>query len=263
MIVLFICLYAISQVSAEDVNDDNLTSEKVVIEDVSDNTLQVRDYDTLSGEGDVYKSFDEIQNLIDNSHDGDVIPVSGKYKGTGTEITVDKSVTIQGESSNTTFISGEYQSRIFHITAPDVVIKNIYFLRGETSYNGGAIYSEDYLTHVYDSIFNNCSANNGGATYNCRAEGCVFLFNSAESYGGAMYGGCVVKSAFGNNTAEYGGAIYYPYTDYSVTDSYFENNSADYGGAIYFDDEYCTVSGTGFENNHANYDRRGLQNCII
>ena len=247
------CLSAISQVSAEDLDNATLTDEIV-----TDDLQATESEEEISQD---YKDFDEIQSQIESASEGDTIYISGVYKGSGTEITIDKSITIEGQSSelsNYTYLDADGQSRIFYITASNVVIKNVVFRNGDTSGNGGAMYGGS----AYNCIFGFCHAYNGGAVYNTYAENCIFLANSA-TYGGAMYGGSAYNCAFGNNTASFeGGAVYFDGGSHSIINSDFENNTAyNRGGAVYSLSDVLTVSNSNFDNNRATSDDGGAIYC--
>ena len=60
---------------------------------------------------------------------------------------------------------------------------------------------------------------------------------------------------FINNTAEVGGAIYWPAADGSITNCTFIGNSADYGGAMYTGGDGGEISNCVFINNNANHGK--------
>ncbi|WP_458404599.1 Ig-like domain repeat protein [Methanobrevibacter sp.] len=115
-------------------------------------------------------------------------------------------------------------SRIFNITADNVVLKNIRFLNGDVDGRNGS------------------SDKNGGAIFWCGENGTVensyFIDNRAE-YGGAIYfnstaSDCKVSHCtFTNNNATYdGGAIDCNASSMNLTNTIFEGNVADFGAAL-------------------------------
>ena len=131
-------------------------------------------------------------------------------------------------------IDARQKSRIFLISADNIVLKNIIFKNGN-------VFSD------YDGVFNN----HGGAIringVNVTVENCKFISNSSEGFGGAISKSRgelkIIESLFENNesTGELfendfsgnGGAVYNIYDDLLVICSKFNKNSAKRGGAIY------------------------------
>ena len=139
------------------------------------------------------------------------------------------------------------------------------------AYTGGAVYvgsKSNDIQILYSNFTNNYAkggnTSNGGAiglkANNLKVEESLFLFNTAEGSGGAIYAGGngsdnkITRSVFDHNTAgRYGGAIDWLAKASEISYSNFTNNNAIYGGAIYLNG----VSGNSlinyviFENNHA------------
>lgn len=116
-------------------------------------------------------------------------------------------------------INADSQARIFNITGKNVTLKNIKFINGFTSGDGGAIYSKNSLNLINCQFINNHAAKKGGA---------VFIENNSLNK--------EFSSTFINNSAFNGGAIYFngEYFSNNMINSYFENNFAERaGGAIY------------------------------
>ena len=278
------CLCAVSQVSAEDVDNLNLTSEEVIIEDASDDALQASEddaLDTLQSTGDQFlnlehKSFADLQTEIDNAYDGDTIEVSGYYEGDGDYIVIDKSLTIvgvpfevDGEEIEYTYFDAGGLSRIFYVEADGVVLKNLVLRNGDAgSYDGGAVYCDAYENCFIDHcIIGLCEADCGGATYYCDAYDTLFIANSATQ-GGAMYGGNAYYSGFANNTASDRGGAIYVRDGVTIDNCEFENNTCydeyndgdEDGGALYSCAGNNVVSNCNFNNNYADDDGGAIYN---
>lgn len=181
--------------------------------------------------------FDELQNLIDESHDYSVIDLTEDYLSDNDDfpdgIVIDKPLTING---NNHIIDANFNSRIFLISSSDVVLNDIVFINGKTDFEGGAIKSDNGVR------INNCTFINNHAS-----------MEQSDSYGGAIYqnGGEVYNSCFVNNSANLGGAIY-QYGESMINKSYFSNNFAVIGGAIYQWD-WCSVYDSYFTNNSVDF----------
>ena len=157
---------------------------------------------------------------------GTVNIANGVYRGAGnTNIIINKSMTIKGQSKSGTIINGTNRTRIFQIkklvpTEPlpsediNVILQNLTIAHGNAT-NGGAISNEGVLT-VKGCIFKGNIASTGGAIYNTGTlyiTENIFTRNSATgtSIGGAIYNTgelTVNNNAFTGNSAYEGGAIY-------------------------------------------------------
>lgn len=277
-------MFAISQVSAEGIDNTTLTSDEIIQEDLSTDDVSVDDIDDTASEilagdgGEIqFQSFDVIQQKIDDADEGDTIYLSGYFKGSGTEISIEKSITIDGSDGplGYSYIKAENLSRIFYVNAPGVVIKNLVLKDGSVpdGYAGGLIYFDEYCEDCYliDCIMAYSSATYGGAVYTYESltiSDCQFINNTATE-GGALYndGDCYIFESYfeGNIAASDGGAAYSYYSDSMyVKDSMFNDNHAggygggmcdgiayntsfyyntadDYGGATYFCDVYDSI----------------------
>ncbi len=261
--VLIVCLGAVSQISAENPDNITLTTEEMPDEIATDDIQATEDI--LSGYSDEveYLNFDVVQQQINNAKAGDTVHVSGYYLGTGTQIEIDKALTIEGDGDNGyAYFDADSKSRIFYVSASGVTLKNLVMRNGDADYDdGGAVYCGDYYSNCQ---INNCiigfnEADYGGATYYCDAFNSMFLANSA-SRGGAMYGGNAVGCAFANNTASDRGGAIYARDGVLIDNCDFENNTAEYGGAVYSCADYNTVSNSYFNYNEAWDDGGAIYN---
>lgn len=163
-------------------------------------------------------------------------------------ITIDRPVTING---NNHIIDGRYLSRAFNVLNKKVTFKDIIFLNGYSSEDGGAIKGTctiinctfignmavyggaayGYGNSIINSIFiANTAEKYGGAMFYGDAVNCTFINNTAKIDGGALDLGSASNCTFINNTAEKcGGALYHSH----ASDCRFISNSAENGGSIY------------------------------
>jgi uncharacterized repeat protein (TIGR01451 family) len=218
------------------------------------------------------------------NENGMVNIADGEYSGDkNTNIIINKSMTINGESQAGTIINGESIHQIFNITSANVTIQNLTFINGNAP-QGGAIANDGNLT-LYNCIFINNTANNtdtgmGGAIYsysenatmNSTMINCIFTNNTAQGYsngyGGAICGGSKTGSydlkllgcIFNNNTAQgdysYAGAVVIVVGfnggggSFTVENCNFINNSAFDAGAI-FSMLNLTINNSTFTQNNA------------
>lgn len=291
LISILLVILTAGAVCASDINEtsDDLAINEGSFMEVSescDNSsgLSASDDEILStGEG----SFSDIQTMIDNAAEGDTIVLSGNdYLGSGTQITVSKRVTIDGNNST---LNAGHASRIFNIIASDVVLKNIILSNGNSSsssggavywlgdngnmtncrfsdnhaHDGGAVYYKGSNGVIENTVFINNSAFYNGAVYmnslNAKIINCTFTSNCATNSSGALGwvkkgNGVISNSKFIKNAARYGGAIYINNaTDLRIENSEFYNNSAvRKGGSLYWDSvDNGTIIDSKFKNSTA------------
>src|SRR6056297_4282133 len=202
---------------------------------------------------------------FDNALSGDVITLSS-------EITINKSLTIQGLGADKLSVSGNNSNRIFYIeNNSNVNISDLSIVDGNRmgtrARNGGGIslYNNCNLS-LLNVNFKNCTAQLGGAIVcsngtSINIQGCEFINNFTQDYssdvtdpkGGAVYIGSnptststlsVKDSIFSENKSLNGGAIYTTnYVGTTIDNCTFTNNQSTStggspegspgGGAIY------------------------------
>ena len=127
----------------------------------------------------------------------------------------------------------------------DYTMNNSYFFNCSTRYQGGAIYGG---VKAYNSNFEKCSAESGGAMYKGTATNCTFTNNKAK-WGGAKHStnDPTINCTFiGNTASDYAGAVY----GNSITNCTFIDNVANNtGGSI---QGAQNVLNCNFTNSYAN-----------
>ena len=186
---------------------------------------------------------------------GTIHIADGTYTGVyNTNITIDKNMTIVGQSQTKTIINGEKINFIFTVNpGVTLTIQNLILTNG-TAANGGAIYNNYGSLTVTNCTFtdNTATNNNGGAIYN---------------YGSLTVNNC----KFTGNTATSGGAIYNNGGSLNANNCKFTGNTAigfSGGGAIANEDS-LTVNNCTFTDNKAlmaggailNYGSLTMNNC--
>ena len=204
-----------------------------------------------------------IKNATGTVSEGGTVHIAkGKYAGVNnTNISINKNMTIIGQSKEDTIINGTNSAWIFNIQSnKNVTIHNLTFVNG-TSSVGGAIYNHGILTVKNSTFTGNNATNFGGAIYNdggtLDVNDCNFLNNAANSYGGAIYnvnnGNLNINnSTFINNRAYWSGAIYNRETCVlTLNNCIFTGNIASWhAGAIYNQGILTTINCT-FTSNTA------------
>ena len=160
------------------------------------------------------KTFTDIQTAIDNASENDTIELEGTYKSQGSEIKIEKAITIS--SKNGTTLDAQFKSNIFNISNVNVCLKNLNLINSKSS-NYPAIYSLGNLTVINSNFTNNIAYNpNGGSNfemeYSTMSAGAIFSTNNLN----------IINCEFNNNHATK--KVY----DYETFDEYI----TDEGGSI-------------------------------
>ena len=233
LLLVFIFILSISAVNAQ----DNVTDDMSVFDDPVDH-VALDDYQITDETG----NFTDLNDQISKIEAGGNFTLQKDYKYNSNDsdyksgIIIDQdNIVIDGDGHS---IDGAGQARIFEIVSNNVTLKNINFINGYSSVNGGAISAASNNLNVLDCMFNN---------------------NTAISLGGAVYIGnsfsnSKINSTFINNTALAGGAIYFRNVTTNVTiNGYFDGNVARRGGAISFNGvSINNTIASSFYNNRAN-----------
>ena len=212
-----------------------------------------------------------IKNATKTVTNGGTVSIAdGLYTGVNnTKITINKDITIKGQSRSGTIINGTNSAWIFKILRGHVVIGNLTLANGYRSAtqhdensdeifdgDGGAIVNKGILT-VEDSNLIGNTASDGGAIFNwgtLTVARSTFAGNAANVSGGAVYvlgSSTIVDSTFTKNIATYGGAIDKE-ADLTLKNCIFIKNmgyrggailnSADYGALDMLDNTFATSS---------------------
>lgn len=210
-----------------------------------------------------------IKNATGTVTEGGTVSIAnGVYKGVNnTGITINKNMTIKGQSREDTIISGTDSAQIFQIqSGKNVTIQNLTFANGKSTANGGAIYNYGTLT-VKDSTFTGNQANYGGAIGNnniLTVNGCNFADNTATYGAAAIYGYqgdlTVNNCTFTGNTAGSSGGTIWNYGASTVNDSTFTGNTAGSSAGAIYNEGTMDVNSSTFTGNTATYNGGAIYN---
>lgn len=210
------------------------------------------------------KTFESIQDTIDNSAQSDTILLEGSYVGSGKAININKSLTLKGLDNAR--LNANSKSQIFTIKADNVVLENIEFFNGYNYDGGGAVYSEGNNIKIINCKFtSNYVKLYGGSILskgdNVSIINCQFTKNTAESSGGAIEldgdNNYVDNCIFTENTGGHvGGAISWVGDNGTVKNSKFINSldqryPSQFGGAIVWIGSNGLVESSIFDENVA------------
>ena len=257
--VLFIlALFLISSVSASELSDDNLTEIDEDMESTFHNT-----------------TFADLSQKINDTPENQTLTLTDDYQYDGGDIhgiVISKSITIDGAGHT---IDANHSSRIFNVTADNVVLKNINFVNGNalgkyfnSEVGGGAI----HWTGANGQVFNCSFTNNTGSgieddpfdkedetvvgedgqilhVVRTRPMGARINEGGAITWRGEN--GTVSNCTFRNNHVGYpdgGGAICWRGNNGKITDSVFLNNGAWVGCAVEWRGENGLILSSKFFN---------------
>jgi hypothetical protein len=196
--------------------------------------------------------------------------LSGTITLAGTELVIDKGLTIAGPGAGVITVSGNHASRVFDIAATfTVAISGLTITNG--FYAGGGIYNAGTLS-LRDSTISSNSSNyqDGGGIYN---DGTLTIISSSISgnkfvnNGGGIYNGGTLNvtnsSISGNTSFRYGGGIYNGGTLNVTNSSISGNTSGESGGGIANGQSYSpggtvTITGSSISGNNATFDGAGI-----
>ena len=196
-----------------------------------------------------------LRNAIANANPGDTITFDPTLAGgtltlTQGQLTINKSLTIDGGSQNITIDAGG-NSRIFHVndgtnTKVNVVINGLTLSGGNITGDGGGIFNQENLTITNSKITNNIAGDDGGGIFN---NGILTVTDTE-----------ITDNQAAISFAD-GGGIYNNGT-LTVTESIISGNAAnDNAGGIYTNDIASTVIiDSNISNNTSNNDGGGLFN---
>lgn len=255
--IFVLMLFLISGVAADDFSDDNLTDTGGHDQSAFDNT-----------------TFADLSRKIVETPENHTLTLTNDYKyceGDVHGIVISKSITIDGAGHT---IDGNHSSRIFNITADNVILRNINFVNGnalgryfDSNVGGGAIYWTGANGHIQDCNF---TANTGSGieddpfdkeetiitedgmimhTIRMRPMGARINEGGAITWRGEN--GTVSNCIFKDNHVGYpdgGGAICWRGNNGKITDSIFLNNGAWVGSAVEWRGNNGLISSSKFNN---------------
>ena len=200
------------------------------------------------------------------SNGGTVYIADGVYSGANNRgITINKNMTIRGQSEAGTIIDAQKLNRIFTIqTSYTVNMFNLTLRNGNVTNLGGSIENNGNLKLTHCTITNNYGGVSGGAIINnnmasLTVTDCTFNKNSVnfdEGNGGAIINHnllTVTGSSFSQNSASCGGAIFTSDNGNSILNNciFTDNVAQSSGGAVFNVVGTTTINNCAFNGNTA------------
>ena len=246
--IFLVSLLAVSAVSANDFNTtDEVIGEKIAIDDTNQIELASDEANEVLG----MEPIPELQNLIDNSKNGDVIELKNDYSVNRGYIDVNKSITIDGNNHK---IDANNQPIFLNVLSDSVTLKNIQFVNwGNYNDKSTAGYMEISASDVTISNckFINSTSGRKSIVYstgpNFTLDSCQFIECNSLTDGSVYSKGSNLKitnTDFINNNNYYGIREYeedgYDYNPFdSISDA----------GALYIAGDNAFVSNCNFMQN--------------
>ena len=207
------------------------------------------------------------------SNDSTIYLKEGNYAGEDNRnISLDKSITIIGESKENTIIDCEYSGRLFTMNSNSkLTLINLTLTKGNLTGNGGLIYNEGGQITIKNCILSNSKGyKNGGAIYNnlgtLNIEDTCFINNSAYKYAGVIYtiGQTTIKnSKFTQNfltAQEAVGACIASNGKLDLDGCIFSRNFVRYSAAALLNLGNATINNCRFEYLTTNYTAGAISN---
>lgn len=196
---------------------------------------------------DEYKTFESLQNQIDEAGMNDTLKLSGHYISEGSPVNITKSLTIEGDGN--TVLDGNETSRMMNIIYFDVTLKNLKFINGNGKAQGGAILSTGKLTLINCTFINNkvtpvevISTYEDEPSVNMSIGGAICCENIIDA----------TDCTFTGNTAYTCAALYYVDSLTCTNCSFTENKETSALGLIFVDMETsATFNNCSFKDNVA------------
>jgi hypothetical protein len=216
-----------------------------------------------------------LRQAISSALPGDTIDFNLTYPATitltsqalvGTNLTIDKNLTIRGPGASNLTVSGNGAAQVFSITsAATVSISGLTVTDGKND-NGGAIENSGTLT-LSNSVISSSSSIQGAGINNqstgvLTVTNSTFSGNTASGIGGGIYNAgtaTVTASTFSSNTAGEAAGIYNGQT-LTLTNSTFAGNQETSGGAALENQVTMHVSNSTFFNNSSPLIAGGIYN---
>ena len=265
ILVILSIMAAMNCVSAIDDINTNTTSSKTLEPYISSNS----DDDLSDGIQE-----NSLRYAINHaSNDSTIYLKEGNYAGEDNRnISLDKSITIIGESKENTIIDCEYSGRLFTMNSNSkLTLINLTLTKGNLTGNGGLIYNEGGQITIKNCILSNSKGyKNGGAIYNnlgtLNIEDTCFINNSAYKYAGVIYtiGQTTIKNSnFTQNfltAQEAVGACIASNGKLDLDGCIFSRNFVRYSAAALLNLGNATINNCRFEYLTTNYTAGAISN---
>ena len=215
-----------------------------------------------------------LREAISSGDSGDTVNIpTGTYTLTlGTELTIDKNLTLNGAGSGDTIIQAATSPsvadfRVFNITGANVAISGVAVQNGNPSSDGGGIYNKGTMTLTNSTVSGNtANANFGGGIRNfgtLTVTNTTISGNTANFGGGISHNGTltVTNSTVSDNTAGVKGGGIYNSGTLILTDSTVSGNTggSSTGGGIH-NDGTLTLANSTVSNNTVAVQGGGITN---
>ena len=265
LLVILSIIATVNCVSAIDDINTNTTSSKSLEPYISSNS----DDDLSDGIQE-----NSLRYAINHaSNDSTIYLKEGNYAGEDNRnISLDKSITIIGESKENTIIDCEYSGRLFTMNSNSkLTLINLTLTKGNLTGNGGLIYNEGGQITIKNCILSNSKGyKNGGAIYNnlgtLNIEDTCFINNSAYKYAGVIYtiGQTTIKNSnFTQNfltAQEAVGACIASNGKLDLDGCIFSRNFVRYSAAALLNLGNATINNCRFEYLTTNYTAGAISN---
>ena len=264
MLILIMSVGAVC--AAESITEDAIGDDsKEILETVQEDITTDDSTDILkTTQNDIYTASDDsFTNLTDEINGKDVVDLTHDYKFNNetdnrSGIVISKDNFVLNGNGHT--IDGKNQSRIFNITANNIILSNL-ILTGGNAEKGGAIYAAGSLTLNNVTFIDNYAKTEGGAVglYGnviLTSDNSDFIDNYAEA-GSAIF---VQKGVLNLYNADLSSKIFNMYSQIAaltnsivyIENATFSNSNSSYAPALYLRSSKTSVINSKFINLRGN-----------
>ena len=264
MLILIMSVGAVC--AAESITEDAIGDDsKEILETVQEDITTEDSSDILeTAQNDIYTASDDsFTNLTDEINGKDVVDLTHDYKFNNetdnrSGIVISKDNFVLNGNGHT--IDGKNQSRIFNITANNIILSNL-ILTGGNAEKGGAIYAAGSLTLNNVTFIDNYAKTEGGAVglYGnviLTSDNSDFIDNYAEA-GSAIF---VQKGVLNLYNADLSSKIFNMYSQIAaltnsivyIENATFSNSNSSYAPALYLRSSKTSVINSKFINLRGN-----------
>ena len=264
MLILIMSVGAVC--AAESITEDAIGEDsKEILETVQEDITTDDSSDVLeTAQNDIYTASDDsFTNLTDEINGKDVVDLTHDYKFNNetdnrSGIVISKDNFVLNGNGHT--IDGKNQSRIFNITANNIILSNL-ILTGGNAEKGGAIYAAGSLTLNNVTFIDNYAKTEGGAVglYGnviLTSDNSDFIDNYAEA-GSAIF---VQKGVLNLYNADLSSKIFNMYSQIAaltnsivyIENATFSNSNSSYAPALYLRSSKTSVINSKFINLRGN-----------
>ena len=207
-----------------------------------------------------------LREAVDSAPSGETVTFDSSLAGAtitlGSEITIDKDLTIDGSDLSTNVqVSGGFSVRVFAVTGGATVVIDHLDIVDSSATSGGGIDNDSSTLTISNCRFDGNTADDGGGINNnngtLTVTDCTFFSNDAVNFGGGINNNngtlTISGSTFsGNSSNQFGGGIFNNLGIVTIKNStFYDNTATSFAGGIENYHGTLTISNSTISTNSA------------